>query len=81
VFGHKPYLSLEDPDVRRMALDDPRAFLDRFPDGGILDEIQRAPELLSYLQTDQYVSYFVGHQNNYRICFFLQHYGFPLKQG
>lgn len=25
VFGHKPYLSLEDPDVRRMALDDPRA--------------------------------------------------------
>lgn len=51
VFARKPYLSLEDPDVRRMALDDPRAFLARLPDGGVLDEVQRAPELLSYLQT------------------------------
>lgn len=51
VFADKPYLSLEDPDVRRMALEDPRAFLGRLPDGAILDEVQRAPELLSYLQT------------------------------
>lgn len=51
VFSDKPYLSLEDPDVRRMALDDPRAFLARLPEGGVLDEVQRAPELLSYLQT------------------------------
>lgn len=51
IFRQKPYLSLEDPDNRRMALDDPRSFLDRLPDGGILDEVQRAPELLSYLQS------------------------------
>jgi predicted AAA+ superfamily ATPase len=51
VFVEKPYLSLEDPDVRRMALDDARAFLERLPDGAVLDEVQRAPELLSYLQT------------------------------
>jgi predicted AAA+ superfamily ATPase len=51
IFGHKPYLSLEDPDNRRMALEDPRSFLDRLPDGGVLDEVQRAPELLSYLQS------------------------------
>lgn len=51
VFDGKPYLSLEDPDVRRMALDDPRSFLGRLPDGGVLDEVQRAPELFSYLQT------------------------------
>jgi len=51
VFDHKPYLSLEDPDVRQMALDDPRGFLGRLPDGAVLDEVQRAPELLSYLQT------------------------------
>jgi hypothetical protein len=51
VFADKPYLSLEDPDVRRMAFDDPRAFLGRLPDGAVLDEVQRAPELLSYLQT------------------------------
>ena len=35
-----------------MALDDPRAFLDRLPEGAVLDEVQRAPELLSYLQTN-----------------------------
>lgn len=49
--GHLPYLSLEDPDERRLALEDPRSFLNRFPDGAVLDEVQRAPELLSYLQT------------------------------
>jgi uncharacterized protein len=51
VFADKPYFSLEDPDIRRLALDDPRALLGRLPDGGILDEVQRAPEILSYLQT------------------------------
>lgn len=51
VLPDRPYISLEDPDLRGLALADPRAFLDRLPDGGVLDEIQRAPELLSYLQT------------------------------
>jgi predicted AAA+ superfamily ATPase len=51
VFSKKPYISLEDPDARRMALDDPRGFLNQLPDGGVLDEVQRAPHLLSYLQT------------------------------
>ena len=51
VFNNKPYLSMEDPDVRQMALDDPRTFLGRLSDGAVLDEVQRAPELLSYLQT------------------------------
>lgn len=51
VFADRPYVSLEDPDVRRAALEDPRAFLGRFPNGGVLDEAQRAPELFSYLQT------------------------------
>ncbi|RQW84890.1 MAG: ATP-binding protein [Geobacter sp.] len=51
IFREKPYASLEDPDVRQAALDDPRTFLGRFPDGAVLDEVQRCPELLSYLQT------------------------------
>ena len=50
VFPDKPYLSLEAPDVRRMALEDPRHLLSRYPDGCILDEVQRVPDLLSYLQ-------------------------------
>lgn len=50
VFPRQPYASLEDPDVRRFATDDPRAFLAQFPGGAILDEFQRCPDLASYLQ-------------------------------
>src|SRR5437773_7658324 len=50
VFPRKPYISLENPDERNLALNDPRQFLSRFHGGAILDEIQRAPELFSYLQ-------------------------------
>lgn len=45
-----PYVSLERPDERSFAEEDPRGFLARFPDGAILDEIQRVPALLSWLQ-------------------------------
>ena len=41
VFPNKPYVSLEEPDVRLVAREDPRAFLARFPDGAILDEVDR----------------------------------------
>ena len=51
IFAHQPYASLEDPDIRRLARDDPRSFLERFPAGAVLDEVQRCPELFSYLQT------------------------------
>lgn len=49
-FPEKEYVSLEAPDVREAAIQDARGFLARFPDGAILDEVQRAPELLSYIQ-------------------------------
>ena len=49
-FPEKPYFSLEDPDVRAAAEADPRGFLGQVEDGGILDEVQRLPALLSYLQ-------------------------------
>ena len=50
-FPDKPYVSLEDPDTRAFAQEDPRGFLARLPDGAILDEVQRCPLLFSYLQT------------------------------
>jgi len=50
VFRDKPYVSLENPDDREFALKDPKRFLQRFPSGAILDEVQRCPELLSWLQ-------------------------------
>jgi hypothetical protein len=50
VFPDLPYASLEEPDVRQFAVDDPRGFLAQYADGALLDEVQRAPELLSYLQ-------------------------------
>jgi uncharacterized protein len=49
-FPRREYRSLEDPDVRTAAQVDPRGFLESLPDGAILDEIQRTPELLSYIQ-------------------------------
>ncbi len=49
-FPEKPYLSLEDLDVRASAHADPRGFLNQVEAGCILDEIQRLPMLLSYLQ-------------------------------
>lgn len=45
------YVSLEDPDERRFATEDPRGFLETWPPGSILDEVQRVPDLFSYLQT------------------------------
>jgi len=50
LFPGKPYVTLEDPDVRRFADEDPRGFLAGYPTGAIVDEIQRAPQLPSYLQ-------------------------------
>ncbi len=49
-FPDKPWVSLEDPDVRMVAEADPRGFLAQYSDGAILDEVQRLPVLLSYLQ-------------------------------
>ncbi len=51
LFPNKPYLSLEDLDHRRFALEDPRGFLSQFPEGAILDEVQHCPDLFSYIQT------------------------------
>lgn len=50
VFPQKPYVSLENPDTLEFASSDPRAFLAQFKNGAILDEVQRAPHLFSYLQ-------------------------------
>ena len=50
LFKEKPFVSLENPDEREFALRDPQRFFQRFPSGAILDEVQRCPELLSWLQ-------------------------------
>ncbi len=50
VFADRAYITLEDIEEREYAARDPRGFLARFPDGAILDEAQRCPDLFSYLQ-------------------------------
>jgi len=50
LFPDHSYANLEAPDVRDFAATDPRAFLAQFPDGAVLDEVQRTPDLASYLQ-------------------------------
>jgi predicted AAA+ superfamily ATPase len=49
-FNKLPYVSLENMDTRQFALDDPRGFLQTYVNGAIFDEIQRTPQLFSYLQ-------------------------------
>ena len=50
VFPKKPYISLENLDVQKFAKEDTRSFLAAYPKGAILDEVQRVPEIFSYLQ-------------------------------
>ncbi|HOK65963.1 MAG TPA: ATP-binding protein [Anaerohalosphaeraceae bacterium] len=51
VFPDYRYLSLEEPDQAHIAQEDPRGFLSQSTDPMILDEVQRVPKLLSYIQT------------------------------
>ena len=51
LFTDYQYVSLEDPDMRLFAQNDPRGFLNTYPDRTIIDEVQRTPDLFSYLQT------------------------------
>jgi predicted AAA+ superfamily ATPase len=51
VLSEHAYVSLEDPDLRDFARDDPRGFLKQLSGPVILDEVQRVPDLFSYIQT------------------------------
>ena len=50
LFPNFAYFNLESPHIREAALSDPRAFLNSSPSGMILDEIQKAPQLLESVQ-------------------------------
>lgn len=49
-FPELEYVNLEAPDLREYSRNDPRGFLKQIDDGAIIDEVQRVPELVSYLQ-------------------------------
>ena len=51
-FSDYAYVNLESPDERRFATEDPRSFLKRYAPPVVFDEIQRAPQLLSYIQVE-----------------------------
>ena len=50
LFPQHPHVSLEDLDMRQFATEDPRGFLGQFGNGAVIDEVQRVPQILSYLQ-------------------------------
>ncbi len=50
-FSDYKYLSLEDPNNREFAKTDPKGFLKTYAEKFIFDEVQRVPELFSYIQT------------------------------
>jgi predicted AAA+ superfamily ATPase len=69
-FPEKKYISLENPDIRESATSDTRGFLDNLPDGAIIDEAQRVPDLFSYLQqvldeSDQKGRFILTGSNNF----------------
>jgi predicted AAA+ superfamily ATPase len=49
-FPHFNYCNLEHPEIRNVALTDPNAFFKQYPCPVIIDEIQRVPSLLSFIQ-------------------------------
>jgi predicted AAA+ superfamily ATPase len=49
-FPKKNYINMEDADHKALATLDPKGFLDKYPEGAILDEVQRTPQLLSQIQ-------------------------------
>jgi hypothetical protein len=51
LFPDYTYLSLENPDLRTFAENDPNGFFDKYSQFCIFDEVQRVPQLFSYLQT------------------------------
>lgn len=51
-FPDHAYVSLEPLDTRAFAISDPRGFLAQHAGPAIFDEVQRAPDLLSYLQAE-----------------------------
>src|SRR3546814_386063 len=50
LFKQKPYVSLENPSVQAEAESNPETFLHQFPNGAVLDEVQRVPDIFRYLQ-------------------------------
>ncbi len=50
LFGDMFYSSLENPETRMFAIQDPKGFLQQYANGGIIDEAQMVPELFSYIQ-------------------------------
>ena len=69
VFPDYQYVSLENPEIRQMAEQDPNGFLGNFDRYVIIDEAQRVPHLFNYLQTkidnDQIMGQYIlsGSQN------------------
>jgi predicted AAA+ superfamily ATPase len=51
LFSDYQYVSLENPDNRSFATDDPVGFLNKYKEKIILDEVQQVPLLFSYIQT------------------------------
>ena len=50
IFPNMPYVNLESPQIFELASSDPIGFLNNYPDGAVLDEIQKCPKLLSEIQ-------------------------------
>lgn len=51
LFPDWKYLSMETPDAREQVIQNPRELFSRYGHKMVLDEVQRTPDILSYIQT------------------------------
>ena len=50
VFPHKKYVSFDDRTMRELAASNPRDFIAAFPDGAIIDEAQKVPDIFDAIK-------------------------------
>ena len=50
VFPEKRYITFDDDNIRALAKGNPKDFLDAFPDGVIIDEAQKVPEIFNAIK-------------------------------
>ena len=71
LFPNALYRSLEDPDDRKLAVNDPRGFLKSDTNELIIDEVQKLPDLLSYIQgivdEKQNIKFYLSGSSNFAL--------------
>lgn len=79
--AERKYVTLDDSNLRLLAKEDPRAFIERFSPPVLIDEIQYVPELLNYIKIVIDERRFRDHENARGLYWLTGSQRFPLMKG